>query len=70
MDHEHLKEKKENKEESFHQKICFFPFKRPTLPLLLVLVSSAVTEGFLLQQLPSQANQLNEAHFSAFDFQG
>lgn len=70
MDHEHLQEKKENKEESFHKKTCSFPFKRPTLPLLVVLVSSAATEGFLLQLLPRQANQVNEDHFSAFDFQG
>lgn len=60
--------KEENNEENFCKKTCFFPFKRPAVPLFVLSVSSAVTE-FLLQQLSSLANQVNEDHFHTSDFQ-
>ena len=60
--------REENNGECFDKETCFFPFKRSTVPLFVLQVSSAVTEEFLLQQLPSLANQVNEDHFHASDF--
>jgi len=59
----------DNNGESFHKRTCFFSFQRPTVPLFALSVSSAVAEEFLLQKLPSLANQVNEDCFHASVFQ-
>lgn len=62
--------REESKGENIPKKICLFCFSQEMNHLTFLFLSSAVTEEFLLHQLPSLANQGNKDHFYVFGFQG